>query len=324
MIIPLVLMQKYLEYEPFVKEVSQRVKDSVIKYCESSKYAFVYRTKELESIAEKIETGRYQKWSDIDDFFACTIIVPTINDERTVTEYIQNTFSIKKTTKRGQVKKAPEAFRFDTTRITCTLMKPDGIEPVGLSIYNILFEIQIKSAFEHAWAVSTHALAYKSETVDWKRLRLASQIKATVEQLDTLILSFEKSALQITENPYPEIKYKQKISNKFSKYFDSKILPTELKPKDMSRFSNNLYTLLTKSNNVTDWDKIFNIIEKEIKKLNLDKVPRSFSLFQYISAILYENNMVNNSSEFIYHVTSEMIDIFPKLAEIKNIFVYDE
>jgi hypothetical protein len=38
-------------------------------------------------------------------------------------------------------------------------------------------------------------LVYKSSEIDWKRLRLAAQIKANVEQLDTLILAFEQTSL---------------------------------------------------------------------------------------------------------------------------------
>lgn len=209
MITPLILTQKYTESRPFVSEVAERVKSTIISFCEKSKYAFTYRVKELDSLAEKIETGRFKKWSDLDDFFACTIIVPTLLEEQKVIDFIRNTFETVKINKRGQTKKPPEAFRFDSTRITCKLRKPEGVEIVGFSIYGICFEIQIKSAFEHAWSVTTHALTYKSGVIDWKRLRLASQIKATVEQLDTLILSFEQAAPYISENPWPDIKAKK-------------------------------------------------------------------------------------------------------------------
>ena len=92
----------------------------------------------------------------------------------------------------------------------CRLTRPtkngQGIDLNNqLNIYNITFEIQVKSAFEHAWAVSTHDLVYKSPEIDWKRLRLAAQIKANVEQLDTLILAFEQTSAIIQENHSPDL-----------------------------------------------------------------------------------------------------------------------
>jgi hypothetical protein len=55
-------------------------------------------------------------------------------------------------------------------------------------------------------------LVYKSSGIDWKKLRLAAQIKAIVEQLDTMILAFEQISPAIQESDYPEIKI-NKISN---------------------------------------------------------------------------------------------------------------
>ena len=87
-----------------------------------------------------------------------------------------------------------------------------------LSIYQIQFEIQVKSAFEHAWSVSTHDLVYKNSEINWRKLRLAAQIKATVEQLDMLILAFEQTSEFIEDNSYPVIKIKQHLALKLIGY----------------------------------------------------------------------------------------------------------
>ncbi|HEY9702182.1 MAG TPA: hypothetical protein V6C58_07035, partial [Allocoleopsis sp.] len=194
MIYPAILERKYQQYLPFVQNVSQRVKETLINFCEGKGYAFIARVKTIESLAEKIETGRFKNWSDLDDLFGCTIIIPTLSHEKEVIQFCQNTFDIMRTIKRGQNKKPPDTFRFDSTRIYAKLKTLNPINSDNiLSIYDIIFEIQVKSAFEHAWSVSTHDLVYKHSEIDWRRLRLASQIKATVEQLDMLILAFEQT-----------------------------------------------------------------------------------------------------------------------------------
>lgn len=72
MIYPSILERRYLEYLPFVEQVASRVKDTIINFCEKNGYASTYRIKTIESLAEKIETGRFEKWSDLDDLFGCT------------------------------------------------------------------------------------------------------------------------------------------------------------------------------------------------------------------------------------------------------------
>jgi ppGpp synthetase/RelA/SpoT-type nucleotidyltranferase len=86
-------------------------------------------------------------------------------------------------------------FRFDCTRFIGRLRSPD--ENTRSPIYDIPFEVQIKSAFEHAWSATTHLLTYKSSEVNWSKLRLTAQLKAAVEQLDTLVLSFEDATKYI-------------------------------------------------------------------------------------------------------------------------------
>ncbi|NEQ38943.1 MAG: hypothetical protein F6K40_22785 [Okeania sp. SIO3I5] len=156
MIYPSILDRKYNQYQPFVEEVAKQVKETLLKFCDTKGYAFTSRIKTIESLAEKIETGRFQKWSDLDDLFACTIIIPTLSHEKEVTEFCKSKFEIikGKTVKRGQNKKSPDTFKFDSTRIYAQLKSNnDIIQENELSIYQIKFEIQIKSAFEHAWSV---------------------------------------------------------------------------------------------------------------------------------------------------------------------------
>jgi ppGpp synthetase/RelA/SpoT-type nucleotidyltranferase len=328
MIYPSILERKYQEYFPFINDVSIRVKETLINFCEKNGYAFISRIKTIESLAEKIETGRFRKWSDLDDLFACTVIIPTLSHEDEVIKFCKNTFNIIKIIKRGQNKKPPDTFRFDSTRIYALLKSPDAANSDNiLNIYDIKFEIQVKSAFEHAWAVSTHDLVYKNSEVDWRRLRLASQIKATVEQLDMLILAFEKTFEFIEDNNYDDIRIKRKLASEINKLFDNGKILDELKPKDMSRFCDNLYRIfdLHKHDSIKE-TTLISTIKQEINSTQNAKIPRSISLFQYFVAILIDKQIIelSKSNQYYFHITDEFKSLYPSINTDINYFEYTD
>jgi ppGpp synthetase/RelA/SpoT-type nucleotidyltranferase len=167
------------------------VRDSLLVLCEDRGFALVSRIKTLESVSEKVETGRFDSWASLDDLVAVTVVIPTLTSEPAVVSFLKDSFKEVELRARSSTFKAPEVFRFDCTRFIGQLRSPD--ENSRTPIHDVLFEVQIRSAFEHAWSVTTHALAYKSPEVSWSRLRLTAQLKAAVEQLDTLVLSFEEA-----------------------------------------------------------------------------------------------------------------------------------
>ena len=326
MIYPSILERRYQEYRPFIERVANLVKDTMLNFCEENGYAMTYRIKTIESLAEKIETGRFRQWSDLDDLFACTVIIPTLHQEQKVTQFCQDTFKISKIIKRGQNKKSPHSFRFDSTRIYAWLKRVEDVNAAQLlSIFDIKFEIQVKSAFEHAWAVSTHDLVYKSSVIDWKKLRLASQIKATVEQLDTLILAFDQVSETIQESEDSEIKRKCQLAVATQSLFDQEKIPQELKPKDMTRFCNNLYSILVSTEKENQIQEVIKCIKKKVNSTPSKQIPRSLSLLQYFLAILVENKIIILPVEKHYcHITQELITLYPNFfGNIDSIFQYD-
>lgn len=184
MIIPAILIQKYESYRHVVEDVANKVKATLQNYCKKNGYAFISRIKTIESLAEKIETGRLKNWSEINDLFACTVIIPNLSHKPKVSTFCSSIFAIQSMKGPSTTQKAPEVFCFDALRIYAQLPKRDGLDDVleKPSIYDVIFEIQVKTAFEHAWAVSTHDLVYKGPDIDWQRQRLAAQIKASVEE----------------------------------------------------------------------------------------------------------------------------------------------
>lgn len=326
MIYPSILDRRYQEYHPYVVEVASRVKSTILNFCEKKGYALTYRIKSIESLAEKIETGRFKKLSDLDDLFACTVIIPTLAQEQEVIEFCEKVFAIIKKVKRGQSKKSPDTFRFDSTRIYAQLERVENISPNNtLTIFDIIFEIQIKSAFEHAWSVSTHALVYKSSEIDWKRLRLAAQIKANVEQLDTLIIAFDQAYPTIQESDYPEIKRKRRLASEIKKLFEQRKIPPELSPQDMTRFCDNLYNIIVKAGKEEAIEEIIKNLTVEIQSTPTIKIPRSISLLQYFFAILVSNeSIILPLSNYCCHMTDELSTLYPDLQiSVDSVFEYN-
>lgn len=154
------------------------------------------RIKAPESLSQKIETGRYATWQELDDVIAFTIIMNGLMDEIGLVEEISRRFPGTIWKMRGQTRKKPELFRFDTTRGYARI---EETHKAGLNQYQI--EIQLRTAFEHAWQVVTHDLVYKGNMVTWERCRLAAQMRSAIEQLDLLAAEFDSMAGSIARSP---------------------------------------------------------------------------------------------------------------------------
>lgn len=96
----------------------------------------------------------------------------------------------------------------------------------------------------------------------------------------------------------------------------------------MSRFCDNLYRLLI---NVVEEKKIKEKAKKVIQKIQSTKtslIPRSISLFQYFISILISDKIIDvSTNKYYFHITKEVIDLYPDTAGIKDIddiFEYEE
>ena len=145
------------------------------------------RIKGIESFTQKIETGRVPNPRQLEDFLACTYVVPNLaaieSAERTVLESFR--VSQRRPPHRDKTRKAPECFPFDDLRLYVSIGEDVRYKPTGLE--GMTFELQIKTFLQHAWAIATHDLIYKSGTIEWPKERIAFQIKAMLEHAEVSI-----------------------------------------------------------------------------------------------------------------------------------------
>jgi len=320
--IPARLKQKHDLVRPYIEKVASRVRDIVTAFCEADGFAYLGRVKELDSLSEKIETGRFKTWSDLDDLFACAIIIPTLSDESRVLTYLRENFLQIECKARGETMKDPAVFRFDATRFIGRL-NPAAMPEASAEILKISFEIQVRTAFEHAWSVTTHALAYKAARVDWRHMRLAAQMRAATEQLDQVVAGFENSATFITEQVWPEVATQQAIQEFFVSHFKAGRLPSEAAPSSWGRFCENFLKLVLSNAEKRPRDVQAHAqdglarINIEILATGADAFPRSLSLMQFCAGALSKAGFFDRPPrKFTFLVTPELASLYPSISVV--------
>ncbi|MBW3198132.1 hypothetical protein [Marinobacter nauticus] len=334
--IPAKLRNKYIESKTFLEMIKRSVNEIARPFCEENDFLFSDRIKTEESICEKIQTGRFKSWSDLDDLYACTIIINTPRQEQLVLDFLDQKFDLdnQKSRFRNKARKPAESFRFDSTRAVCKL-KPPLHAREQTPLFETSFEVQIKTIFDHAWSKSTHALAYKSKEPDWKRQRLAAQLKASVEQIETLINAFTEATKSVDGNQTPDIEDIRLISRFFLNTFEEELLPKELEPSDWGRFCNNIYDVIKMSEgigishrvrkNLNSLQDTLDKFKEHIEKTGRKSIPVSITLYQFFTFWLANEEILKSKhvSGYTLLFTEDVSVIFPENKLKKNLFKWD-
>ena len=163
------------------------VKDVLRPLADERDWFYLSRLKQLESFALKMETGRVPDPSNLADFFACTLVVPTMVQIEQAEQLVRGHFEFKSKRPPHSDKtwKSSSDFMFDDLRLYVARRSPaSGQHP---QLDGLVFEVQIKTILQHAWSVATHDLIYKTDRVSWPRERIAYQVKAMLEHAEVAI-----------------------------------------------------------------------------------------------------------------------------------------
>jgi ppGpp synthetase/RelA/SpoT-type nucleotidyltranferase len=304
------------------REVAKRAGDAVRRYCDRHNYAYAGRDKTSESIAEKIETGRISDLEELDDLFGSVIIIPSLAREKQVIDDLNGMFNCVALRSRDSSHKNPDVFRFEATRFIGRLKVTEIDDP---AIGRLSFEVQVRTAFEHAWSVATHSEAYKSAKIDWKRERLAAQMKALVEQLDGLAFTYEASADSIVQHPCEQTECAAYMLASMQQLCADLPIPEECAPERWGLFAKNVISLAHAAN----WGRYYSLRERierlataartTAKGMGSAAYPRSISLFQFVlgSAIQEKEIQTTFRQDDYYPPISEAMElIFPRTRKI--------
>lgn len=235
------------------------VKEVLKHRCEKNGWFYYSRVKELESFALKIETGRVPDPSKMDDFFACTIVVPTISNIDRAVDLVNNLYDpLKRRPKTvSETHKESCSFPFDDLRLY--VAQRQAVSGKNTDLDGIVFEVQIKTILQHAWAVATHDLIYKSNTISWPLERIAFQVKAMLEHAEVAIAEANNlagaPAVAKTDSKSSNI---LTIINNLELHWTKEQLPTNVK-----RLAETIYSLLCACD--VSVEGLIRIISKELE-----------------------------------------------------------
>lgn len=318
--------QAFTRIEPLAGDVQRYVRDTLRPFCDASSYAFVDRKKTSTSLGEKLEGGRVDAWSKIDDLYACTIVVPVSSHEGRVLQQLDKSFATRTIRSRVDTQKAPDVFRFDGARWYGTV-KPDAATRYQPGVGELLFEVQVVTAFEYAWIVVTHDLVYKADNTDWQRQRLAAQLKATVEQAEVVINAFDSASSVILESPWQETAAKTEVIDRMRALVESGAVPETLVPTSWRRFADNVYALVRTYER--DRRKIpaaisdlVGVIEDSLTGSSPRELPASGTLFQLVVATVAAGGGGRHLRGFTVVPSRELRDLYG-VTELPKVFKFD-
>ena len=223
-------------------EVLKKQTDEILLVNKKSEWHYISRVKEIESFAMKIETGRFDSKQIFEDFFASTIVVQNLAEINTALTFVNTHFNIKfkRPFSSSVTHKESNSFPFDDLRIYATLKDP-GTARIASVIYELVFEIQIKTFLQHAWGIATHDLIYKSDKINWGKERIAYQVKAALEHAEVSISGVEElSKVNELSKENKEVKKINQMISMLSRHWNEIDLP-----RDKRRLAQNILSLIT-------------------------------------------------------------------------------
>ncbi|PTQ61212.1 ppGpp synthetase/RelA/SpoT-type nucleotidyltransferase [Sphingomonas aurantiaca] len=174
-------------YKYVAKDVNVLLKDA----CDLKGWIFTERLKMLQSYALKLATGR-----EIDDFFGCSIIVPTLSEVPAAEALVNSCLNVVDRRPKDIISQRPSEFQFDSVRLYCTLK--GGVNPTEK--HGLKFEVQIKTLLEQAWSKATHDFSYKASDISWAKERVAAQLKAMLDNVELSISQIDHLSLAPSVN----------------------------------------------------------------------------------------------------------------------------
>lgn len=320
------VMKAHARVRPVLKEVQRYVAATLEPFTKANSYLFLDRVKTSSALSEKLEGGRFGAWSELDDLYACTIVVPTAMHEQKVLEKLNSSFSMKVTRSRSSSKKPPDVFRFDGIRWYGRMTELAASERQP-GIGEVLFEVQVITAFEWAWLSVTHDLVYKGDSADWSHQRLAALLKAAVEQIEVLIAAFSPASEVILESPWLETEATVQVVNRCKALANDGLIPETLIPESWRRFSDNFVALVRsyerdREKVAESTEKLLDVIESELRRPKPTTLPVSGTLFQYVISVVGRIDTVGNLKKFNVVPSSELHEIYG-CRDIPKQFIFD-
>ncbi|WP_161808045.1 hypothetical protein [Mesorhizobium sp. 1M-11] len=271
----------------------------------NTRWHYESRVKAIESFAVKLESGRVRDPRSLEDFLACTLVVPTKADIDKAISAVRSKFTIRyrRPPKDGQTHKSADAFPFDDVRLYC-IAKADKTAPPR-AFDNIIFEIQIKTFLQHAWGIATHDFTYKTDKVSWGKDRIVAHLKAAIEHVElSLHEAATLSASSIVALTNRESTALSETIDVLKKYWDRSDLPENLK--STARTITEINSIL--KYDIRKLDDIISAFKTHSKGMPLNLSPYSaiISAILHSDATYFDASLSAGPENFTVFITPEI------------------
>ena len=163
------LLEEYREQRPLFEKLQHVVMQQLSELVHRSGLevnSMESRIKDEASLAGKLKRKghKYASLSDITDIFGARIIAFYNEDVDRIASMAETLFDIDWPNSVDKRKKHQfDSFGYNSLHYICRLRKPksDISEPAAL--YDIRFELQMRTALQHVWSAIQHDIGYKSE-----------------------------------------------------------------------------------------------------------------------------------------------------------------
>jgi ppGpp synthetase/RelA/SpoT-type nucleotidyltranferase len=284
------LREIHQEAEEKFKRLATEVRETLKPKAEEYDWFFLCRIKTLESFALKVETGRVPDPLNMEDFFACTIIVPTFHQIEDAERLVKSLYDdhVRRPTCDGATSKASYSFVFDDLRLYVRRRSQKSGKYEDLT--GLVFEVQIKTILQYAWSVATHDLIYKTDTVSWPRERIAYQVKAMLEHAEVAIAEADRlsGAGAVAKN--------DDRTNNILRIIEqvNAFWPEDRLPKDIKRLAEIVLDLLRCCD--TGTHQLTPILEGEKRRIGI--LPSGLSPYAFFIQSLANTNAVDFQTKF--------------------------
>lgn len=313
------LDQAFASSKSKIDAVYRIAEDTLRNYCSSRGFLLAGRDgpKQLSSILDKIETGRYSSFFDIDDVIAFSVVVDTSSQEKEVRSFLRSVFHVKSIKSKTSIQDE-RAFDFDCTRVYCQIIDKTGARK---NIDAIVFEVQIRTILQHAWSKITHPHVYKASGFDPRKARLAAELMAQIESADRTFSRFSTSSRAVKSVVRQEVVACSGILKMLDRLESDGVIPSESRPLNGRRLAENIYKSIRGRKN--NYEKAIVEIERFMRN-EADPFPVSVSLYQLSIVALLQSGLLDENNKRYYYVTKELITIFPNVKKLKNVVSFKQ
>jgi len=269
------------DYERLYDEVHDKLESEVT----SKGWFFISRLKEQESFALKIETGRVDDPRRMEDFFACTIVVPTVSQVGEAEALLEAMYAVeaRRPPQDESTHKKASDFVFDDLR----LYLKRGPSETGRNddLEGLVFEVQIKTILQYAWGIASHDLIYKTDNVSWPKERIAFQVKAMLEHAEIAIAEAERLA----DSPAISKKDRDTASTLEIIHVLREFWTADRLPKDIKRLAESIRGVLNACD--TQTSQLLDVLNAE--KTRVGVLPTNLSPYAFLVQALANSSAVD-------------------------------